>query len=234
MGVRLNIVDNVIPPLRGARQELGLNAMTSPMSRASPRTLDQQVPGSQSPATNALARTGIPAPAIPNSVDDPGGPLLPTRAGEGPTASARPTSIIAEANAGAGRAPEPESMPAPRIRNFRFLQAAQSMRERKLEAQFAQLERRLENANNRMQFSESAMVQVDARLERARLEQDLEMIATEINRLRLIRAFARPAAAPGQVDRTQVMQQVAQTAGETSSRLEPATSDQTQILNLLA
>jgi hypothetical protein len=170
-----------------------------------------------------------------NAADTTDGPLMTARAGESPAASAGPTSIIAEANAEAGRARETESAPAPRIRNFRFLQAAQSTRERKLEAQFATLERRLENTNNRMQFSESVMVQVNARLERARLEQDLEMIASEIKRLRLIRAFARPAAVPEQVERTQVtQQQAAQTVGEASSRFEPTTSDQAQILNLLA
>ena len=220
--------------MRPVPEESRLGGTTLAANQASPSPVQQGLSNRQPLETEVVAQSRGPAQAMLDSADGPDGPLMAARAGDGTAASAGPTSTIAEANAEASRARETGQAPTPRIRNFRFLQAAQSARERKLETQYTQLERRLENTNNRMQLSESAMVQIDARLERASLEQDLEMIASEIKRLRLINAFARPVAAPEQVERTQVTAQVAQPAGEASSRSEPAASDRTQILNLLA
>jgi hypothetical protein len=84
---------------------------------------------------------------------------------------------------------EEEAAPARRLRDFRFLTAAESARERDLEVRLDRLERELETAANRLRSNDSLLVRIDAQLDRARLERDLENIQREIGRLRLGRVF---------------------------------------------
>lgn len=85
---------------------------------------------------------------------------------------------------------------APRLRDFRFFAAAESLRERDLETRLDRLERELESTDARLRFNDSLAVRIDAQLDRARLETDLDMIESQISRLRLERVFARSSAGP--------------------------------------
>lgn len=109
---------------------------------------------------------------------------------------------------------------APTVRDFRFLTVAQSARELELETRRHQLESRLENVNRRLGSANSVMTRVDARLERARLDQDLEMLSSEIRRLRLKQAFEKPAAPSDQL--------------QVSGNPGPRNSSASAALNLLA
>jgi hypothetical protein len=75
------------------------------------------------------------------------------------------------------------------IRGFRFLQAPESLRERELEARLGSLENQLETTARRIKFNDSESVRIDAQLDRARLESDLDLVYSAIGRLRLERAF---------------------------------------------
>jgi hypothetical protein len=176
----------------------------------------------------ALAR---PAPDIANGPD---GPFMapPTRGTAEPPTAAVPT--VAEAEAQANRVQESQGAPVPRVQNFRFLMVAESVRERDLEVRYNQLERRLDTVNTRLQTANSLMAQIDARLERARLEQDLDMAASEIRRLRLERVFDRPSAPPAAAERTVPVEQTAQPAREASPEPQSAPSERAPVLNLLA
>ena len=107
-----------------------------------------------------------------------------------------PRAAIA-ANMEAMPAEEPEGFndaPLPRLRGLRFLSAAESLRENEFENRLKRLERELDTVNNRLQSNDSIMVRIDARLDRARLETDLDMVARQIGRLRMARVFSRAAA----------------------------------------
>jgi len=84
----------------------------------------------------------------------------------------------------------------PRLRDFRFFAAAESLRERNLETRLDRLARQLEATDARLRFNDSMAVRIDAQLDRARLETDLDMIESQISRLRLERVFARSSAGP--------------------------------------
>ncbi|UCD57516.1 MAG: hypothetical protein JSV16_17235 [Candidatus Hydrogenedentota bacterium] len=117
---------------------------------------------------------------------------MATPAEEATAASSTPLGTTPEAAAEANRSREADSTPSPRVRNFHVFTPPKSVRERELEARRAQLEARLEATNRRLQFADSFMARLDARLERAYLEQDLKMISTEIKQLRMLGFFARP------------------------------------------
>ncbi|GAB4352294.1 MAG: hypothetical protein Kow0099_36520 [Candidatus Abyssubacteria bacterium] len=119
-------------------------------------------------------------------------PALPGRI-EIPPQDQDRTTEAADRSSQRGTKPEstPEAREAPSlgVEGFRYLIAAQSVRERELETRYDQLKTRLENVSRRLQFAGSDMTRVDARLERVRLEHELDMVASQIRRLRLGRAF---------------------------------------------
>ncbi len=124
------------------------------------------------------------------------------------------------ANMEAMQAEEPEGLndaPPPRLRGLRFLSAAESLRENELENRLKRLEQELDAANNRLQSNDSITVRIDARLDRARLETDLDMVARQIGRLRMERVFSR-----------------ASTASVAPVEQEPSASPNVPGLNLLA
>ena len=140
----------------------------------------------------------------------------------------------AQANAEAEPGGEANDAPAPRLRDFRFLAPAESARERGLETQLTRLERSLESTDNRIRFTDSFSMRIDARLDRARLERDLDMIESEISRLRLERAFDGSAAGSKMIERVRSGEQTAQPAGEVPSTSQPSASSVVPGLNLLA
>ncbi len=121
-----------------------------------------------------------------------------------------------------------------RIRNFRFLAAAQSARERELESRHDQLERRLESVTSRLALADSLMVQIDARLKRARLERDLDMITSQMRRLRLESAFQTSPAANQVTDTSGTEFSGAVRVSPPISAQNPNPSDSATIFNLLA
>jgi hypothetical protein len=164
----------------------------------------------------------------------PGGPALAAPAGNlgarplnAPGAAPLDEGLPAEepraalaANMEAVRAEEPEGLddaPPPRLRGLRFLSAAESLRENELENRLKRLEGELEAANDRLQSNDSMTVRIDARLDRARLETDLDMVARQIGRLRMERVFSRAA-----------------TASVAPVEQEPSASPNVPSLNLLA
>jgi hypothetical protein len=178
MGIRLAALDN--PALRvpvAAGAEPAVPAPTAPRA------------GADAPDTvPLLAATAIGEGVVQQTETIAPQPLLLTD----PPDEANPAPTPAEVNA-AGIL---DGVSALRVRDFRFLAAAQTAREQNLDTQRTRLEQRLETTYDRLQANGSAMDRIDARLDRARLEQDLETVARAIRRLRLERVFARPSVAP--------------------------------------
>ncbi len=190
------------------------------------RRLDLQV------ATQGQAAAPPPTPDAANTTDGPSMAALTRGAAETPTAAA-PT--VAEAEAQTNAAQQNQGAPVPRVRNFRFLTVAESVHEHDLEVRYGRLERRLETVNNRLQLANSLMAQIDARLERARLEQDLDSVTSEIRRLRLERVFDRPSAPPAAAERAASVEQTAQPARDVAPAPQSAApSERAPVLNLLA
>lgn len=126
---------------------------------------------------------------------------------------------------------EPNRAPVARLRDFRFLTAAESIRERDLEVRLNHLELELESTSRRLQFSDSFAIRSDAQLDRARLRSDLEVVQSEIGRLRLQRVFGGPVAHLGATGSAPPIPQAA--PAEAQPPTLPA-SEPTQSLNLLA
>lgn len=176
MGIRLNPLNNALPSLR--------------MESAQPRTPAVSVTQpSLAPAESMNGRP--PAPLPPNDVGGQTAPFAAAPAQEQADAPIQPLEAVIEADRGVDGLQQTANRPAARVRAFRFLMAAESGRGRELDARYNQLERRLSTVSARLQRAESIMVQIDAQLERARLQQDLEMVADEIRRIRLEQVFER-------------------------------------------
>jgi len=233
MGIRLNILDN--PALRmqvtpieltqgGNTANVNQPAQPAPAAEATTQAAPAQAPPGNAATFPLDGRMDMPqAPLMANLIDQ-GNPAAENNA---------PPSVI-EANAEANRAQQGlDGAPAPRIHDFRFFVAAESVQERQLETRIDLLEQRLETANNRLQYSDSLPLRIDAQLDRARLEQDLDMVSSKIRRMRLERAFARP---PVEVDTARQMaatEPVAQPVGNATEAQAPETT-RFPGLNLLA
>jgi hypothetical protein len=74
------------------------------------------------------------------------------------------------------------------------------MRERELAVRLNRLESELESANRRLQTGDSFSLHADAQLDSARLRSDLEMVQSQMARLRLQQVFGGPAARMGSTD----------------------------------
>jgi len=188
MGVRLNIQDNPLLRTRPDVAELGLTAALPAANRPEigapgpgigPSFPLETAPLDGSTALSTLTRTD----EIKSAAQDQ--PF-----------SARPTETATEGNRADGLG---GSLPL-RLRDFRYLQAAESAREQDLQNQQRRLELRLDAANNRLKNADSEATRIDTQLKRARLESDLEMIAGEIGRFRLKHAFAGPSMNTGSVE----------------------------------
>lgn len=218
MGVRLNIQAN--PALSAGTDTFapGFRGATTPvMEGAAP---EPGFAGQAVTRPDAFRAQGISPSPLENPGNEPGALA---------SADQQVNAPLAATAAGEDTGVEIEGAPAPRLRNLRFMTAAQSSRERELEFRHDRLEQQLEATTNRLQSSESTPMRIDAELERARLRQDLEMVASEISRLRLARVFSGSAA-------TNAMEPAQ--APEQSAQI-PATATETQpsgesALNLLA
>ncbi len=199
-----------------------LNTLANPALRMGPDAADLG-PGAVFPTANrtATAASEGMAPPRPGVADV----AIPAE---------NPAREPPEANRAADTEPkaaaEANGALAPRLRNFRFLTVAESLRERELETRLKRLERELEAANDRFQSNTSFIVRLDARLDRARLERDLGMIESRIGRMRLERAFSTPARASDAA----VSARPAQPENPAISGPESSASSRIPGLNLLA
>ena len=78
------------------------------------------------------------------------------------------------------------------FKQFDYLRPESSVRGRELSTRQRQLEQRLDVLNNRLKLADSLMTQIDIRLEKARLEQDLELLSDKIQRLHLKEIYETP------------------------------------------
>ncbi len=79
---------------------------------------------------------------------------------------------------------------APRIRQFRYLAAAGSLREQQLTARRQQLERQIETIESRLRLADSLNEQIDIQLQQAKLEQDVRTVSTQERRIILERVVS--------------------------------------------
>ena len=203
VGVRLNTLNDPAFRMRLDAPEAGLTGGAVGANRVVPTLPEQDNAGPRPPPAANLADEG-------NLLLEPQPPA--------------PANVEAEPGG------EATDAPAARLRDFRFLTPVESARERDLETRLTRLEQSLESTDNRIRFTDSFSMRIDARLDRARLERDLDMIKSEIGRLRLERVFDG-AAGPTVIQRARSGEQTAQPAGEVPSGSQPSASSG---LNLLA
>jgi hypothetical protein len=232
MGIRLNILDNPAVRMQLSPMELAQAGPRAPANQPAPAPPEPEATGA--PATPAAGVgsgatfpldgriAGPQAPLAADIVD--GGQLVPDNA---------PPSVI-EANAEANRPDGLDGGPAPRFPDFRFFVAAGSTQERALEVRLDLLEQRLEAVNNRLRFADSLTLRIDAQLDRARLERDLEMVSSEIQRMRLERVFARPAPESDVINETRPPEEAIQPSGTVLPQSQQAESARATGLDLLA
>ncbi len=242
MGVRLNISAN--PPVRTGLEPPEPAAAPAGVVAPDPRPVGggtaPQVGGAQSVTGGAGTPEPIQRPASPPAPRpeparanpaDQGPPAAEPAQPTQPQVNSAQTTETRPANAEAEAAPEPNSAPAVRLRNFRFFSAAESIRERDLEVRLNRLESELESVGRRLQSGDSFSMRTDAQLDSARLRSDLDMVQSQIARLRLQRVFGGPSAQMGATDAAVPAQQAA--PAEAQPPALPA-SEEAQGLNLLA
>ncbi len=226
MGIRLNISENLA---FGIRPEFG-RLVAAPANISS-----EQVVPRQSAHANPTVRgfnggsllQEPSATAVITPANTPAAQFQEVRAVETDELQ-EGASTLAEANALADMGDIADGTPAPSIREFRFLTNPQSMQERELDARFNQLERRLEATNKRLQFADSVIERVDASLARARLEQDMDMIADQIRRMRLEQIFSKAT----QLSASPQIEELA--AGSSQAVGDQRSAVENPVLNLLA
>lgn len=220
--------------MRFGGAEAGVTGATPAMDRARIGRAGQEGGNLPLPAAEEVAPGGVAMRPTNNLANEPQAPVMTNRADAETLAPTTPPPTVAEVNAEANRTGETDGAPAARLRDFRFLTVAESARERNLENQRVRLERRLETTNNRLQVTDFLAIRIDAQLERARLERDLDIVASEIRRMRLERTFARPSVSPDSVERSPSVEQAIRPTVVAASEPQGSASPRMPVLNLLA
>jgi hypothetical protein len=203
VGVRLEMTHLLVPPTRLESTEPG----TAPFQASDGAPSQKEAPVQRT-------HSDEPPQAAPESKDNT---ASPSRVADATSRSAdRPVEARSSLDA--------HEAPLEGPGDFRYLVAAQSAQERDLETRYDQLKNRLESASRRLEFADSAMTRIDARLERVRLQYDLDMVASQIRRLRLERAFQEAFGGAGRPE----------TAQPGADPAQSRASDSSAILNLLA
>ncbi|RJP64306.1 MAG: hypothetical protein C4532_19620 [Candidatus Abyssobacteria bacterium SURF_17] len=195
MGIRFNALNNALPSLRMEGVQSRPPAETLPANVSPTGGIAQPSLTAAEPLNGRLV-----APFPPNNAGGQRVTSAVAPAQEQGDMPMQPLEAAIEADGKVDGLQQALNQPAARVRAFRFLMAAESVRGRELEARYDQLEHRLSTVNARLQRAESIMVQIDARLERARLQHDLEMVAGDIRRFRLEHAFEASASVPETVE----------------------------------
>ncbi len=232
MGIRFNILDNPavrmrLAPVEMAQGGTALNANQPPTPAPEPQTAAPAGPAP--PPVNTAATF-----PLDGGMDMLQGPLTGNLLDEETLILDNAPPSVVEANAEANRAQGLDGAPAPRFPDFRFFVTAGSAQERNLETRLDLLEQRLEVAGNRLRFSDSLSMRIDAQLDRARLERELETVSREIRRLRLEQVFARPSPPPDIVSEAAPPEQPVRPAGGIPPAPQIPEPDRTIGLNLLA
>lgn len=232
MGIRFNILDNPALRMRLAPVEMAQGGNTLNANQPAPAAPGPQTGGQPGPAPAAV-NTAATFP-LDGGMDMLQGPLMGNLADEATMVLDNAPPSVVEANAEANRAQGLDGAPAPRFPDFRFFVAAGSARERNLETRLDLLEQRLETTGNRLRFADSLSMRIDAQLDRARLERDLEMVSREIRRLRLEQVFAPPSPPPEVVNEAPPPEQPVEPAGGIPPAPQGPESTRNAGLNLLA
>ena len=222
MGVRLNILSNPAFRLRLDVPESGTGGVAPANRIALPERQAGVAPRINAAETVPGVRAGL---AVGTAT------LQPNRFSLNAAQEGRPTTEPVEpraAEAEVERPAEENATPARRLRDFRFLTAAESVRERDLEVRLDRLERELETAASRLRSTDAFSVRIDAQLDRARLERDLEKVQSEIGRLRLNRVFGGAIAGVGATKSAPAPREIVPVEAQA------AASDRAPSLNLLA
>jgi len=223
MGVRLNTLAN--PAIRTGLEPTGPagDGAVAPDPRPFEAAAGPRVAAAAAPRPQAPARIEIQAPEI----RAPEFQAPEIAAPEPRVAEVAPPTVEPALD----DRQDTDLAPAARLKDFRFMTAAESMRERDLEVRLNRLELELESAGRRIQFSDSFSIRNDAQLDRARLRSDLEVVQRAIGRLRLQRVFGGAVDQLGATGGAPPVQQPA------PAEAQPPTlhaSEPTQSLNLLA
>ena len=224
MGIRLNILSNPAFRLRLDVPEPGAGGVAPANKIALPERQAGLAPRINGAETVPGVRTGA-GLAVGTAT------LQPNRFSLNATQEGRPATepvVPRAAEAEVERPVEENATPARRLRDFRFLTAAESARERDLEVRLDRLEHELETAAGRLRSSDAFSVRIDAQLDRARLEHDLEKVQSEIGRLRLNRVFGGAIAGIGATDSAPAPREIVPVEAQA------AASDRAPNLNLLA
>lgn len=209
MGVQFNILDNPALRMRLAPVEMAQGGATPNANRPAPPT-PAPAPGGQPGRAPVNTAAAFP---LDGGMDMLQGPLTGNLLDEATLILDNAPPSVVEANAEANRAQDLDGAPAPRFPDFRFFVTAGSAQERNLETRLDLLEQRLEATGNRLRFADSLSIRIDAQLDRARLERELETVSREIRRLRLEQVFARPSPTPEAVDEAPPPEQPAEPTG---------------------
>ena len=224
MGIRLNILSNPAFRLRLDAPEPGAGRVAPANGTALPRREAGLAPRTTGVETAPGVRTGA-GLAVATAT------LQPNRFSLNAAEERGPTTEPVEPRAAEAEVERPEvenTAPARRLRDFRFLTAAESVRERDLEVRLDRLERELETTASRLRSSDTFSIRIDAQLDRARQERDLEKIQSEIGRLRLNRVFGGAIAGVGATKSAPAPREIVPVEAQA------AASDRAPSLNLLA
>jgi hypothetical protein len=174
MDVRLPIVASPASPVRPDARETALPGV-SPITQKPQKNTETQKSDSTTVETGNIGnRNALIQPQVQSQMG-----------------AAQPSDETSPLSATAPLLSEP--IAPPEVQRFQFLVAAQTARDRELQAHQQQLEQRLENLDNRLDIVDSPLSRIDMQLKRARLQQDIERVSSQIRRLRLKYAFESPA-----------------------------------------
>ena len=224
MGVRLNILSNPAFRLRLDVTESGTGGIAPANRIALPEREAGLAPRNNGAETVPGVRTGAGLAVGTATLQPNRFTLNAAEEGRPATAPVEPRAAEAEVE----RPAEENAAPARRLRDFRFLTAAESVRERDLEVRLDRLERELETTANRLRSSDAFSIRIDAQLDRARQEHDLEKIQSEIGRLRLNRVFGGAIAGIGATKSAPAPREIVPVEAQATA------SDRAPSLNLLA
>ncbi len=227
MGVRLYTENSVIPRLR---VDAGEAQSTSPPP-ANP-ALGRSNQATQQIDLKSVAHIDSLALLFSDFIGGPDNPAMSVGGSETNVNQAVPAvTDDAGEDARTGISQDSDANPTPRIQSFRFLMAAETARDLELQARQDKLEQKLETLNDRARLAGTLIAQIDAKLERARLEQELDTVGSDIRRLRLEHVFDKQ---PSSTENAEAALATPQAAGAAFEESQASESDQTPVLNLLA
>ena len=227
MGIRLYTENSAVPRLRFDTGE----PQFIPPSPANPAS-GRLGTGTQQLDAQNVTRVDNAARPFSGFIGGPNDAAMPARGGETSVNPAAPPTVDdAAENARTGAFQDSNWNPAPRIQDFRFLMAAETARDLRLQVRQDKLEQKLETLSDRMRLADSLIAQIDTKLERARLEQELDAVGSEIRRLRLEHVFDKQ---PSTTEDAETALATLHAAGTAFQESQPSEFGQPPALDLFA